>query len=72
MPSGAASTSLLDGVKYAIASSPPARAHLRIDPGRIGIMGGSAGGYLAAMVALTASEPAFATLLAFLRSWTRP
>jgi acetyl esterase/lipase len=33
---------------------------LRVDPDRIGIMGGSAGGYLTAMVALTAAEPALA------------
>jgi acetyl esterase/lipase len=34
---------------------------LRVDPQRIGIMGGSAGGYLSAMVALTAGDPAFAS-----------
>jgi acetyl esterase/lipase len=33
---------------------------LRVDPSRIGVLGGSAGGYLAAMVGLTAEEPAFA------------
>lgn len=33
---------------------------LRVDPDRIGIMGGSAGGYLTAMVALTANDPQFA------------
>jgi acetyl esterase/lipase len=33
---------------------------LRVDPSRIGVLGGSAGAYLAAMVALTAEEAAFA------------
>jgi acetyl esterase/lipase len=33
---------------------------LRVDPSRIGVLGGSAGANLAAMVALTAEEPGFA------------
>ena len=33
---------------------------LRLDPDRIGVMGGSAGGYLAAMVGLTSAAPGFA------------
>jgi acetyl esterase/lipase len=32
---------------------------LKVDPGRIGALGGSAGAYLAAMVALTSAEPDF-------------
>ena len=35
-------------------------ATLRLDSDRLGVMGTSAGGYLAAMVALTASDPQFA------------
>jgi acetyl esterase/lipase len=43
-------------VQYLRASS----GELGVDPDRIGVMGGSAGAYLAAMVALTARLPAFA------------
>jgi pectinesterase len=47
-------------VKAAVQLLRGSAADLRIDPTRIGIMGGSAGGYLTAMVALTASDPTFA------------
>jgi acetyl esterase/lipase len=47
-------------IKAAVQHLRGAAAGLRVDPGKIGIIGGSAGGYLAAMVALTANDPAFA------------
>ena len=47
-------------VKAAVQLVRGSAAELRVDPARIGILGGSAGGYLAAMVALTATDPAFA------------
>ncbi len=46
-------------VKAAIQFLRGAANDLRVDPQRLGVMGGSAGGYLAAMAALTAHEPAF-------------
>lgn len=47
-------------VKAAVQFLRGSATELRVDPERLGIMGGSAGGYLAAMIGLTASEPAFA------------
>lgn len=47
-------------VKAAVQHLRGAAPELRVDPDRIGILGGSAGGYLAAMIGLTATDPAFA------------
>jgi acetyl esterase/lipase len=47
-------------VKAAVQFLRGSASELRVDPSRIGIIGGSAGGYLAAMVALTADEASLA------------
>jgi acetyl esterase/lipase len=47
-------------VKAAVQLLRGSAADLRTDPDRIGILGGSAGGYLAAMIGLTAGDAAFA------------
>jgi acetyl esterase/lipase len=46
-------------VKAAVQHLRASAEELRLDPARVGIMGDSAGGYLAAMVGLTAREPRF-------------
>jgi acetyl esterase/lipase len=47
-------------VKAAVQFLRGSASELRVDQDRIGVMGGSAGGYLSAMVALTAEEEGFA------------